>query len=1072
MSLLFRSLIAAILVFSSVSGSQAAEISLSDLSTRLDHTWILVAAALVLMMQIGFLLLEAGSVRTKNAVNVAQKNLLDMAFATLAFCSVGYMIGFGPSLSALPVGFDTGLLLLRNLDTRDTVFFIFQVMFCGTAATIIAGAVAERMKLSAYVLLSFLTAAILYPVFVQWAWGAARGSNPGAWLGNLGFVDFAGSTVVHGTGGWIALAACIVLGPREGRFDAQGRPVRFTGHSPVLTAAGTLMLFVGWIGFNGGSTLAATPDVMRIVLHTILAGAAGAGVAYAWFHFSEGSAYPERATNGMVGGLVAVTAGCHLVDPWAALIIGAGGGLVASWSNRILETRFRIDDAVGAVGAHAFAGVFGTLALALLAPESVLPAGSRAAQLGVQALGAGTNFVWAFGIGIVLILIVNRYSGVRVDRETESRGLNIAEHDSFIGTAHVEDAMRSLVRGDADLSIRLASRNGDDTKELADVFNDLMDNLQKVEMKRRRDNEMRRSAEEADRLAAFADATFEAILLSSDHHVIDANSAAERLFGFPAADLRGRSVKSLFPAEEWRGALMHLKGDDGRPTETAIQPNGSEKAPVEFRIRTIEYSGRQTQVLAFADLRERKKAEARIYHLAMHDPLTDLPNRANFNQRLRELLDDLTPETASTALLLIDLDQFKNINDLHGHPSGDAVIVALAERLRALSGPDDCVARLGGDEFALVQANVDFPNQAADLAHRLLNAISEPVLLPTGDIIRPGASIGVALAPRDATDAETLFQHCDVSLYAAKNNGRNTYAVYEPGMGEELRRRQKMEEDLKIAVAEEQFELHYQPRLDVASNAIISYEALLRWHHPVKGDISPSDFIPIAEQSNIIVNLGEWALRNACETAVQHLGSAGVSVNVSPRQFRGKGFADTVRRVLDATGLEPGRLELEVTEGLFIDNADKAVAVLTELKKLGVQVALDDFGSGYSSLSYVNRFPFDTIKIDKSFIREMGGTSNALHIIDTILRLSAGLGMKVVAEGVETAEQLDRLVTMGCAEIQGFLVSRAKPISELQREVPPVVMRIIYEASNRGPDSAALREMGLLLRNSGIRQSA
>jgi Amt family ammonium transporter len=460
MPLPIRALFAIIVFIAAAGTANAAELSIADLATRLDYTWILVAAGLVMLMQIGFLLLEAGSVRTKNAVNVAQKNLLDLAFAVLAFYTVGFMIGFGPSSADLPVGFDSRLLFLNDITAQDAVFFIFQVMFCGTAATIIAGAVAERMKLSMYVLLSFMTAAIIYPVFVQWAWGAARGENSGAWLANMGFVDFAGSTVVHATGGWIALAACLVLRPREGRFDENGRPVRFTGHSPVLTAAGTLMLFVGWIGFNGGSTLAAIPEVATIVLHTILAGAAGGGIAYAWFHHFEGAAYPERATNGMIGGLVAITAGCHLVDPLAAVVIGTGGGLITTWANKILETRFRIDDAVGAVGAHAFAGVFGTLALALLAPEAVLPAGSHAAQFGVQLLGVAVNFAWAFGTGLVMVLVLNRLTALRVDRQTEVRGLNIGEHEALIGTAHVEEAMRSLVRGDADLSVRLESRTG------------------------------------------------------------------------------------------------------------------------------------------------------------------------------------------------------------------------------------------------------------------------------------------------------------------------------------------------------------------------------------------------------------------------------------------------------------------------------------------------------------------------------------------------------------------------------------------------------------------------------------
>lgn len=883
--------------------ASAATMSVSDLASRLDSLWVIIAASLVLMMQIGFLLLEAGAVRTKNAINVAQKNLLDMAFAVIAFFSFGYMIGFGTSAPNLPFGFDFNLLFLHGLQKTDALFFLFQVMFCGTAATIIAGAVAERMKLSVYITLSFVTAALIYPAFVHWAWGTARGENPGAWLANMGFVDFAGSTVVHSTGAWIALAACIVLGARHGRFDEGGKPVRFAGHSPVLSAAGTLMLFVGWIGFNGGSTLSASEEVAGIVLNTVLAGSAGGAAAYAWFHFAERAAYPEKATNGMIGGLVAITAGCHLLDPGASILVGAIGGLVASWSNRLLESHFRLDDAVGAVGAHGVAGVFGTLALVFLAPESLLPAGTRASQFLVQLLGVSVNFAWSFGAGLILVSLLNRLFAVRVDARTELHGLNVGEHEAHMGAAHVEQAMRKLVTGDADLSMRLDINPGDDAQDLAAVFNDLMDNLEHAERKRSHENERRRSAEEANRLAAFADATFEAILLASDRRIIDSNSAAEALFGYRADELRGREIKELFPASNRRSALAHLEDDTGRPSETNVNTAEGNCIPVEFRCRSIDYAGKKTQVLAFADLRERRRAEERIYHLAMHDPLTDLPNRSNFNQRLRELLALAEDGATSIALLMIDLDMFKNINDLYGHPSGDAVIVAVAERLRDASGPGDCIARLGGDEFAFIQSHIDFPAQAADLAHRLLRAISEPVLLPTGDTIRPGASIGVAIAPRDTIDAEELFHCCDVSLYAAKNNGRNTYAIYEPGMGEELRRRQKMEEDLKVAVDEGQFELYFQPRFDVSSQSITSYEALLRWKHPERGSVSPAEFIPIAEQSNIIVKIGEWALQQACEIAARHLAGASVSVNVSPRQFQAKGFVDMVKRALHATGL-------------------------------------------------------------------------------------------------------------------------------------------------------------------------
>lgn len=298
-----------------------------------DLAWLMAAAGMVMMMQIGFLLLEAGMVRSKNSINVAQKNLLDFVFGVIGFAAIGFMLAFGTS-GTLSVGFDTDYFLLQDLDSWLAGFFVFQVMFCGTAATIVSGAIAERMTLSAYVLGSIVLSTLIYPVFVHWAWGTAVGPNSGAFLANLGFVDFAGSTVVHATGGWVALAACLVIGPRQGRFDAEGRPVRIAGHNPVLATTGGLILFFGWIGFNGGSTLAASADVAPIILNTVLAGGMGTCVGYVIGARQDGVVLPEKALCGMLGALVAVTAGCHVLDPGGALLVGALGSIIAVFGDR------------------------------------------------------------------------------------------------------------------------------------------------------------------------------------------------------------------------------------------------------------------------------------------------------------------------------------------------------------------------------------------------------------------------------------------------------------------------------------------------------------------------------------------------------------------------------------------------------------------------------------------------------------------------------------------------------------------------------------------------------------------
>ncbi len=998
-----------------------------SLTAAIDMVWVLVAAALVLMMQIGFMLLEAGSVRTKNAISVAQKNLLDFAFATISFAVLGFGLAFSASSGWLPIGSDGAFFAMSGLSGANASFFIFQVMFCGTAATIISGAVAERMRLRAYVVLCVIMAALIYPIFAHWAWGNALVASSGAFLANAGFVDFAGSTVVHATGGWLALAACLVLGARQGRFT-DGIPMRIGGHSAVLASAGALFLFVGWIGFNGGSTLAVSDAVPGIILNTIIAGSAGgvAGYGLMWF---GGAMLPERAVNGMVGGLVAVTAGCHLVDPMGALVLGATGGFCANGANYLLEARLRIDDAVGAVGAHGVAGVIGTLGLALLAPAELLPAGSRMDQFLVQAAGSAINFVWAFGAGLVLILAIRPFIVLRVTAEEEAAGLNVAEHGAKLGTDHIQAALESLMQSEPDGPSRLAVESGDDNEDLSTTLNTLMDKLQQAEVERFKEAQAARNEEEAQRLIAFGEVASESIFLIHQGRIHSANASAAALFRTDVERLIGRAPADLVHGDMRAQMAEWLEAGDDSLRKTRILRNDGHEVPVELRFRQIMLDGHQVLVLRMTDLSEREEAQRKIYHLALHDTLTDLPNRELFNRRLDDALAK-QHEGYITALLLIDIDHFKDINDLHGHPSGDLLLTAIAERL--LSGVRGCdtVARLGGDEFAIIHTNIAFPNQALDLAYRVLNLIGQPLTLPTGTVIMPRASVGIAMYPQDADNAQVLFQNADLALYTAKNQGRNSFFQYRPQMGRSLRLRQELEQDLSQAVSRDELQLLFQPRVSLASGELTSFEALIRWSREGKL-VSPDDFIAIAEDSGLIVEIGKWVIENACQAAAQELGKASVSVNVSPRQFQDKHLIETVAQALETSGLEPSRLELEITESVLIDDDQLASRTLAALRELGVRVALDDFGTGYSSLSYLTRFKFDTIKIDRSFVQ--AEDERTRNVVRSILRMSAELGAAVVAEGVETIEQLERVAAEGCDEVQGFLVSHPVPVAEARK---------------------------------------
>jgi len=1035
----------AVLVAAWADAARAEELTLETLKQNLDFVWLMVAAGLVLLMQVGFLLLEAGMVRSKNSINVAQKNMLDMAFAAVGFAVIGFPLAFGPS-SLLPVGWDSGFAMLSALTPWQTGFFVFQVMFCATAATIVSGAVAERMRLIAYIISTIFLSILVYPVFVHWAWGSALFDNAGAFLANWGFVDFAGSTVVHATGGWISLAACIALGTRRGRFDRNGKPVRITGHSPVLTSAGALMLFVGWIGFNGGSTLGATPEIGHIIANTVLAASSGAVAGFFLAWWSDGVVFPDKPVCGMLGGLVAVTAGCMVLDATGAMIIGIAGGLVAVRGNSFLEERLRIDDAVGAIGVHGFAGVVGTLGLALLAPVEHLPLGARLPQLGVQAAGAGINFVWAFGIGLLFFFALSRCMSIRVSPEAEAIGLNEAEHGTRLGVGHVEQALGALVAGNADTGMRLTPAAGDESETLAILFNRLMDNIEAEEEERRALADRRRDAEEEERLSALANATFEAIWILRDGRIVDGNRKLEELFGLPVETLRGREVLELVDPRHHSIVTEAMRMSVDEPCEIEVVSGEGKRIPVQLRGREIAYHGKKARVGCLVDLRERKDAEQRIRHMASHDPLTGLPNRSVLNERLEILAASAGSRLSHGAVFLIDLDRFKDINDAHGHPAGDKVIKAAAERLSGLSGPGDTVVRLGGDEFAMIVPRLDFANQAGDLAFRIVSQLGLPIEIAEGVSVRSGASVGIALFPRDGVTPEKLVSRADTALYHAKEAGRNTFSMFEPAMELSNEKRRAMEADLAEALERNEFELYFQPRVNLDQGSIVSYEALIRWRHHERGLVSPAEFIPVSEQCGKIVQIGEWVLRSACEAAMNRLGGARVSVNVSPIQLRQKTFVEMVAEILQQTGLPPEKLELEITEGVFIDDDERAYRILNRLKNLGVSIALDDFGTGYSSLGYLSRFPFDTIKIDRSFVRELTTSENARAIIRTIIGLGGGLRMNVVAEGVEKVGEASLLAECGCRELQGFLLGRPAPLDSLAGLDPAILDQVTSAA--------------------------
>jgi len=414
--------------------------------------------------------------------------------------------------------------------------------------------------------------------------------------------------------------------------------------------------------------------------------------------------------------------------------------------------------------------------------------------------------------------------------------------------------------------------------------------------------------------------------------------------------------------------------------------------------------------------------------MAHHDGLTDLPNREHFQERLKQALDQAAGKRVG--VLYIDLDLFKNINDSFGHPVGDRLLKQVAERLTIAVRGTNLAARLGGDEFAVILAADVSPNEASACASLLIDMLKAPYDVDGQEMVI-GASVGIALSPGDGTTPEELMRNADMALYRAKADGGGVHHFFEREMDLQAQRRRDMELDLRRAFANGEFELHYQPLVSIASDRISGFESLLRWRHPDKGMISPAEFIPVAEDIGLITQLGEWVLREACTEAVKWPVDVKVAVNLSPAQFRSRNLVQVVISALAQSGLSPKRLELEITESIFLAETDANVATLHQLRELGVGISMDDFGTGYSSLSYLRSFPFDKIKIDRSFVKDLAERPDCGAIVRAISGLGRSLNITTTAEGVETEDQLDWLRAEGCNEVQGFLFSAARPAAEI-----------------------------------------
>jgi diguanylate cyclase (GGDEF)-like protein len=558
--------------------------------------------------------------------------------------------------------------------------------------------------------------------------------------------------------------------------------------------------------------------------------------------------------------------------------------------------------------------------------------------------------------------------------------------------------------------------------------------LMENQMRRQREDELRIQNQRFD--MALAHMGEGLCMFDADKRLLVCNDRYARMYRLPTDLLMTGTPHAAIIRHRVLHGILKGENDDGAAelkiaALAALPANTPSRRIDEFADGRLICVTRQPMagggwVATHLDVTEQQRSEAKIAFMAQHDALTGLPNRAVLRERLEHALAG-TQRGRRLAVLMLDLDRFKEINDTLGHPVGDALLKVVARRLRSCTREAATVARLGGDEFAIIEDVTDPGIEAAALAERVQEALTATFDLGDHQVII-GTSIGIAVAPGDGVDCDDILRNADLALYRAKGEGRGTHRFFEPEMNRLMQERRDLERHMRKALVNGEFELYFQPFVGLASGDISGCEALLRWHHPTRGLISPGDFIPLAEETGVIVPLGEWVVRNACREAANWPDGLRIAVNLSPAQFRSRELVPVVIRALADSGIAPDRLELEVTESVMMQDSEAAFRTLGQLQKLGVRIALDDFGTGYSSLSFLQKFPFDRIKIDRSFVNGLLDADDESRLIArAVVRFAVSLGKTTTAEGVETEDQLDLVREQGCSEVQGYFFSPPLP---------------------------------------------
>lgn len=963
--------------------------------------------------------MEGGRVRSKNSINVAQKNVSDLMVAWVGYFLFGFLIMYGISMPVSGEAYPSPL------------HFLFQLGFCATAASIVSGGVAERMKFIPYLVLALLIGGILFPVSGRLVWGDTFIETPFTLLADIGYVDFAGATVVHLVGGAAAFVAILMIGPRIDRFDENGKPKTMASHSSIMSLQGALLLTFGWIGFNAGTISVSSPQFSEVIVNTFSCaafGALGGSIIGVWL--DKGVFNPYRIINGLLGGLVTSTAAIHVMHAYESMLFGFLGGVLVTWSSQLLLEKFKFDDPVDVVATHGIAGIFGALIFAFVAPVDQLVNGSRLAQLGIQLTGVTIISLLVCTTTFLALKVTAYFTAIRVSEADEKIGLNYSEHGESIGTDRLQRALHERIDAHDSFGQHLTLDDTDEHADLAATVNKLIDRHEKaratVEASEKKFQQFALTA--TDYLwETTADMKFSSFIVTGEKELNKnlssiVNSSFFEVFNLSANDKDSVGL-SIDKQQPFFCSETFLNTDFNEIILAEIRGTPNFDSNGDF----LGYRG------TLSDITDKKNAEEKAIYLSLHDELTGLLNRRALTSELVASLDNAKIATSRVALLTVDLDGFKAVNDSYGHSVGDDLLISVAQRIKSHLSESSNFYRTGGDEFVLLISNLknkDYKTEVQTLANKVIESISKPFALSDGEV-SIAASIGVAMFPDDAMVSKNLLRRSDLAMYSAKFQGKSQTVWFAKDLDDEIDHRFKLETELKRAISENELYLLYQPLVDTKTEQLVSFEALIRWNHPTKGELSPNEFIEIIEKHKLMAILGDFVLDNACKFAsswqIDDDIAPKICVNISPSHLQSEDFVSGVVEALEKHSVPPNRLELEITEEALIESHEKALLAIEKLQEKGVSFSIDDFGTGQTSLRYLSNFPVGTMKIDRSFIKNIGQNDRASEITKSMISMGTRLGYSVVAEGVENAQQLEMLRYWECPIVQGYLFS--KPVS-------------------------------------------